>query len=235
MPDPMPQRKPYRAPAELDDLGPSMTMDQMKAVNFIEFFWNQHRKFPSEDEIRTRIPRFDLSEALFKATFKRGLTNRGVPIPEELPFGLTDLQMAGILLVGNMNDRRSIPAKLKSLNISMAKWNGWMKNPEFKNNLHRLVSGDFQDAVHIAQQALVKAVERGDVNAIKFYMELTGRSVDGASASTVNNLKMVITRLVEVIQFHVQDPETLRAIRADLAAVMDGKEPERKAIESWVL
>lgn len=194
-----------------------MTPVQMRALSEIEQYWIKHGKWPKI--IRTEG--FDLEEALQKESFIRGLFNRGITPPGNVSGQLDDVQMAAILRVADHNDRRSIPAKLKSIGVTTQTWQGWMRDKNFKDFLHNLTSRNFDDALHTAQQGLLASVERGDVNAIKYWHELTGRAV----SPEVQNVRVLIGQLVQILQMHIKDEALLMAIGKDIERVMRGEKP----------
>lgn len=193
-----------------------MSAVEIRGLAEIEKYWYLHGKFPKIFS----TPGFDLQSALKSESFVMGLFNRGIKIPDHSQ-ELSDAQMAAILVVVDINDRRSIPAKLKGIGINSQTWQGWMKDLNFKEYLHSLSTANFEDALHVAQQGLLSAVERGDVNAIKYYNQTTGREV----APEIQNARILISRLVQVIQSHVKDQETLTAISRDFERVMRGDAP----------
>lgn len=203
-----------------------LTPIQLEVITYIEQYWYQKESFPSVDGLRGRFPGFNIEENLKHETFRLALYNRGIEAPVGLnnegkfPDELSTEQLAAINSILNFEDKRSRAAKLKELGINPSQWTGWMKNPVFKNFLQEMSAVNLNDSVHIAHEGLMKSVDKGDTNAIKFYMELTGRHTQG----DVNqqNIKVVLARVIESIQRHVQDPHLLRAIAADFEVIMSG-------------
>lgn len=195
-----------------------MTPVQVRALLEIEQFWIKHGRWPKN--IITEG--FNLDEALKKDSFLLGLFNRGITPPaNQNNDGLSQAQMTAIMIVADTNDRRSIPAKLKSVGITSQTWQGWMQEKKFRDFLHNLTSKNFDSALHLAQEGLLTSVEKGDVAAIKYWHELTGRAV----TPEVQNARLMIGRLVQVIQTHVTDDQTLMAIARDFERVMRGEDP----------
>lgn len=200
-----------------------MTPDMVQALNQIEQDWNAKGKF--------KVPSgFDMEAALDNESFMRGIRNRGIVIPEhfmadlDTPVGyLSREQSAAVLTMLNFDDKRTRAKKLADLGISTAKWNGWMKDPKFKDYYLGLAEKQFSDALPVAQESLLKAMEKGSVEGVKYYMELTGRHT-GDSAG-MHNLKVIIAKLVESIQMHVKDPVALEAIGNDFDAILKGGSP----------
>lgn len=207
-----------------------MTTEMLEGLRVIELNWHDKSKF---------IPPvgFKLYEALQNDSFRRALTNRGIRLPKggaeeeedslSLPVDLTSItqqQTAAVLTVVNFNDKRTRNVKLRDLGISVTTWNGWMKDPAFKNFYFNQATQQFGDALPAAQEALVRAMEAGKVEGIKYYMELMGKG-PASTESSGHNVRMVIQKLVEVLQLHVQDPDVLGAIGLDFDRVLKGEIP----------
>lgn len=204
-----------------------MTVEMMEALKVIELNWHSKGRF---------IPPvgFKLYEALQNDSFRRALTNRGIKLPkseaeEELEASLehpslTQEQTAAVLTVVNFNDKRSRNAKLRDLGISVSTWNGWLKDKKFKEYFFKLANDQFADALPIAQESLIRAVESGKVEGIKYYMELVGKG-PASSESSNQNVRLVLQKLVEVLQLHIRDPELLGAIGLDFERVLRGEAP----------
>lgn len=202
-----------------------LSMPELRAVTYIEQFWNQNGKFPAYGHIRSKLKGVDPQELMGDPTFLAALSNRGirVPVGGMIPDELTAEQIAAVGMVLDWHDSRSHNAKLRSLGISNIKWQGWLKNPIFKEYLHSLSTRNLDDALNVAHEGLIKATKKGDVNAIKYYMELTGR-FSGDSGQT-QNFRVMVQRMVETIQRHVKDPDTIRLIAADFEIIMSGGAP----------
>lgn len=201
-----------------------MSQAQINALNLIEQTWNRTGQFKAPKD-------FDLAEALENESFVRGLANRGVILPKHwalddstLPVGsLSRIQSAAVLTMINFDDKRSRTKKLAELGVELATWNGWMKDENFKNYYLELAEKNFRDALPVAQESLIKAMERGSVEGIKYFMEVTGRHTQGSAE--VQNLKVAIAKLVESINMHVKDPAVLDAIAQDFDAILKGGSP----------
>ncbi len=67
---------------------------------------------------------------------------------------------------------------------------------------------------HEAHLALVDRVRSGDVSAIKYFNELTGRYLPQRSNNV--DVGLVLMRVVEILQKHISDPELQEVIGQDL-------------------
>ena len=194
-------------------------------INRIEEFWHKNETWPPRDFFDRAG--FDIAENLKHETFHLALVKRGIQIPvvsdrsvEVIPDGLTAEQVAAITTIVNFEDRRPRPVKLRELGITPTQWGGWLKQKEFKDFLQQMTATHLQDVLHVANEGLLNAVDRGDVNAIKFYHELTGRYTQ--ESGSMQNLKVVVAKLIESVQRNVKDPDVLRAISADFEIILAG-------------
>ena len=200
----------------------TLTTLQMQVLSFIEEFWHKFHKFPSVDVVCDKFPSFNLNTNLKDPTFAQSLENRGIIIDSSVR-GLTEDQIAAILCLSDFEDKRSRARKLRDLGLTSTKWNGWLKDKAFRNFLHNQFAFNFEESTHVAQDALVRAMDKGDTNAIKFYMEMTGQYTQ--QAPQMVNIKLILARVIESIQRHVQDPEILKAIGNDFELIMQGGAP----------
>lgn len=232
---------------------PPLSVEQLRAINYIEQIWHRDQVIPGQHQLSSKIKGFSLKDNLNHPTFRLSLVNRGVELPPSVDFSpkgeknedatyLSKLmeddeisveQAAAIITVTNFEDRRTRRVKLAELGISLAQWNGWLKSKKFKNYLHQLSFSNFQESAYVAHEGLLKAVDKGDTNAIKYYMEMTGRFTSASEGG--QNIRVVLARLTEVLQRYVS-PETLVLIGQDFQAVMRGEilaEPP-KALEGSI-
>lgn len=192
-------------------LGPNFTR---KILPWVEVFWHQHKRYPSDTELSEQFG-FDAQDLLrLKASkfYNECLKSRGIRQNEGF---LTESQVAAIALITNFTDKRSVHAKLAGIGISSEQYNGWMQDRLFKAELQSRADDILDNVYPEAQAALAKRVSQGDVTALKFYYELTGR----ASSPEAINLKMTLARVIEAVQKHVKDPATLEAIGAEILAI----------------
>lgn len=198
-----------------------LSSDEIEAINFIEQYWHDNRRFPTEAELEKA---YGASVERFFAhpTVHAALEARGIPRPpgskDELPKGLTKLQLAAALKFLDVEDKRSLATKLKEIGVTTSQWYGWMKGKRFRDFVTDNTTRDFEESLHEAQMGLRKAVSDGNPAAIKLYYELTNRynSNDGQ----IGNLKVVISQIIEAVQRHVTDPETLELIASDFSMIL---------------
>lgn len=215
------ENKPKRIP---------LTSKQIDVVTFIEQFWHDFGNFPDDNVIEQNVgSAFNLYglDGMQNPTFQKALRNRGIVFKSQSqtknPISrLTTEQMSAILTVLDFNDKRSRRAKLASVGSNTQQWNGWMKDERFKAYYDKMASKIFHDSIDLVQEGVISAAERGSVEAARFYYEATGRSM----SPEVQNLKVLLARLVESIQRHVKDPTTISRIKRDFDILLEGREPE---------
>jgi len=109
------------------------------------------------------------------------------------------------------SDRRSLRVKLKEAGLTMRQYEILKRNPKFLEYMRKEATRRFGDADIEADLQLVKNIEEGDLRAIQYYNEMTGRA---RSPEAVNVMKVLAT-VMEILVQHV-DPETLRIIATQL-------------------
>lgn len=195
-----------------------LTPEHKDLLTFIEQFWYERRIYPTVKALEAyaevnEISAKKLAELerdLLPYIEKRGIGKKSDP-------RLSELQLAAANLVLNFTDRRSATAKLKAIGVTPTQWNGWMRDVTFKNYVAERTAELLEVNTHEAHLGLLKAVERGDSGALRLYYEMTGR-IKGDSQ--VENVNLLLARLIEAIQRHVQDPEILGRISQDFEAAM---------------
>jgi hypothetical protein len=145
--------------------------------------------------------------------WEKCLDERGIRKPQQR--SLTATQIAAISLLTNFSDRRSIPAKMAAIGVTEEQINGWYQDKEFKAELLVRTDAVLDNAHPEAQAALIRQVQKGNFQAIKFYYEITGR----ATTPEALNVKQAMQHLIEAVQKHVSDPETLQAIAQEVRAL----------------
>lgn len=131
---------------------------------------------------------------------------------------LSELQLTAANVMLDLRDNRSQRKKLTELGISTGQWDKWLKDATFQGYLRQRAENLLGDNQHEAHYALLSRVRAGDINAIKYYNELSGRYVPQRSSGVSSNfdVKMLLTRIIEAIQKHVKDPEIQQAIAQEI-------------------
>ena len=189
-----------------------------KVFPWLEEFWHNKKRFPSDSEL---VQRFGFTEEeLFKFHHSRyilkGLERRGI-VPPSQRGQLTPEQVAAITLISNVSDTRSEQAKMAAIGVSVQQLHGWMRDETFQRELAQRVDEMLDNLKPAANAALARQIHKGNFPALKFYYELTGQ----AQSPEMINLKATVGRLVEIIELHVKDAETLDRIARDFQRALE--------------
>lgn len=206
-----------------------------KVVPWVETFWHQAKRFPTDTEFVTEFNfggqpasnagarvEFDLLQRLkLTKQFKAALKARGITFNPFSEVGsqdftrLTAEQVAAISILTNFADTRPQLLKLKEIGVTPEQIQGWMVNPIFNRQLATRADEQLNNIYPEAVTSLNRRIKHGNITAIKFYFELTGRAV----TPEVVNLKLAMQSLIEAVQKHVQEPAVLEAIARDFQAI----------------
>jgi len=193
-------------------IGPQFTN---KIIPWIETYYHSKNSYPLDSELRQQFG-FNSQELLVLHNSKfylQCLDRRGISRPGTS--GLDARQLAAIAIITNFSDVRNSNYRLEEAGITPEELQGWYSSKEFTNELSRRAEGAFANFAPSATTQLGRQIERGNLNAIKFYYEITGR----ASSPEAVNVKRAMQVLIEAVQKHVKDPEVLAAIASEVQAV----------------
>lgn len=195
--------------------------DASRLLNYFEQAYLLNAQYPTKEKVfEFGITPQQYEAALKNQDFLEALERRGLPNPvSDIYQGILSpqqLALANALL--DLHDNRSQRKKLQEFNVSTAKYNAWLRDPAFKTYLQRRAENFLGDNAHEAHLALVDRVKSGDISAIKYYNEMTGRFVPSSSKAPVD-INAVLMQVIEAIQMRVKDPEVLVALSDDLLAI----------------
>lgn len=192
---------------------PELSERERALINHCEMEWFLKGRLPTPEQLQEK---FNLSPKALNAILsdelvRKSFDGRGIPTIEGR--ALTADQVTAINTVLNTTDKRSQTKKLADMGISAAQWNGWKKNPAFKEYYKSRVEDIFGEALPDVHMALMDRAVNGDLGALKFYYEITGHYTSEGKAV---DLKMIMERVFEIISIHIKDPSLLAAIAGDL-------------------
>lgn len=191
-----------------------MTSREKKIVNFYELQWHLRHRVPTIEEVanHVQIKQVALNYHLQRACVKKALKERGIPYEQHTQEDLTATQVAAAITVMNFADDRTIPVKLDQLGISPSQYFAWLNDPQFKNLVDNLSEQNLRNIKPTAISEFTRLVNAGDWNAIKYYLDATGAVQDSGTPATETLMRF----LIEIIQKHVKDPDTIAAIAEDI-------------------
>jgi hypothetical protein len=167
-------------------------------------------------EAQPWIPRETLAKLFAHREWARALRDRGVGADF---MGLNERQMMALAHMTNFTDKRSEAAKLRSLGIESWEFQTWLSgNAEFARLYREASERLFKEAQAAVNIALVNESTKGNVGAIKYFNQLSGR-YDPNSVNTMN-VQQVLQAVVEILSEELRDkPDLLRTIGGRLALV----------------
>ena len=143
------------------------------------------------------------------------LTNRGLPSPlpknrlQTLEGRLDPTFVLACNAITNSVDKRSTAAKLKAIGVTPQQWQGFLANKAYFKYFSERMDDVFGKTEQAAKAALMKNVESGDLQSVKFYYELTNKY--RPSETTALNLTLIISQLMEILAGYVTQ-DVLEAI-----------------------
>jgi len=203
--------------------------ESWELVNFLEQEWLAKRALPTADRLNNSgfsISAKDYADFLSRQDVRNALLGRGVPL-SILGGGkqgvLTEQQLIAANVMLDFRDNRSQKKKLEDLRVSTQKWEAWNRDPAFQNYLRERAEGILGDNSHEAAIALVDRVRSGDMGAIRFFYEITGKYVPPTSQGGNSvNVPALLMRILEIIQKHVTDQLAIEAISEELLTLASG-------------
>lgn len=228
----------------------ALTDEQKLLLAFFEQNWYLHSVTPSAEKAFAHgFSETTYNTALKSKDFLEALTRRGISYsisaygggdgsssslastgtgtgPAPRPRGvLTPEQLTAINVILDFRDTRSQKKKLQELQISSARWNGWLREPVFQDYITRVSEHLLTDNLHESHLALVDRVRSGDIGAIKYFNEMTGRYTQAKNDKV--DVASVLMRVLEIIQVHVHDPIILTNISKDFLVLAEANEVHR--------
>jgi hypothetical protein len=146
-----------------------------------------------------------VQDVLLSPTVIEALRARGIDIGSS---NAKEKQMAFLLSMFNPLDTRSHRQIMVDLGVSLAEFYGWNHSQEFKVMLNRVANDFYSTAGMFIDRALITKAMSGNVQAMKLYYEQKN--------SVAESPKLIIQRLIEVVQKNVSDPEAQRRIAEEL-------------------
>jgi len=144
------------------------------------------------------------------------LIERGVNLPDLSTIedqwksaALTPEQLIVANTMLDMYDGRSNKKRLSDLGVKSATYQSWLRDPVFRDYLKRRAEALFGDLEHEAYLALMDRVAAGDIKALEFYFEMTGKytRVSASNRGSDLDLQAILTQIILVVTDEVTDPQ----------------------------
>lgn len=193
----------------------TLTPEEKKLINFYELQWALRQRVPTIEEVATHLGQKKhtaVNYYLQRAPVIKALDQRGIPFRQHTQEDLTPTQVAVAITMSNFADTRSNEAKLDMMGVNPSQYYAWLNDPQFKHLVNSLADQNLENIKPTAIGELTKKINAGDWNAVKYYLDVTGAVQNNDAPQSEALLRMII----EIIQKHVKDPETIVAIAQDI-------------------
>lgn len=167
------------------------------------------------DNIKENLPKnvalpkgWTVGKVLLLPHVAKKLEARGVPKPSEANI-LTPKQIQALTVITSARGSKW-QTRLKQAGVTIAEWNSWLKQPNFRMVFDRYAEGRLKDAIPEGITALTDKAADGDLNSIKLVLEMTGRHNPNAEKDI--NIQAILVGIVEILQQEIHDGEALMRI-----------------------
>lgn len=162
------------------------------------------------------LPPAQVKKLLAAPRFKQALEARGVPTDED---GLLSEKMiAALRVVSDPTLGTSERTRIKQLGIGWQEYRGWMDYEPFRRKYRQLMSKALDEAVDRGDAKLAELIDSGNLKAIEYANEKTGRFVRGQQE--VQNFQQMLVLVLSALKRNVTDPVLLEKIAGELEQVI---------------
>lgn len=185
---------------------------ERQIIGFCESEWFLRGALPTPETLSNNFNKTSkwVTEFLQKEEVQASFKARGIPVIEGRDLSAEQITVINAML--NLSDTRSERKKLADFEITARVWEGWKKDPKVREYMRARSEDILNGAIPEAHLALVDRVRTGDISALKFYYEMTGRYTGQQQGM---DPKVLLGRVFDIITKHVTNPVQLEAIAAD--------------------
>jgi hypothetical protein len=193
----------YEGTGELSNL-PAAQQQIILASEYLQFVLNKPVTIGALAEA-LNISTNHVQDVLLSSTVIEALRARGIDIGSS---NAKEKQMAFLLSMFNPLDTRSHRQIMIDLGVTLSEFYGWNHSNEFKTMMNRVANDFYSSAGMFVDRALITKAMSGNVQAMRLYYDQKN--------SVTESPKLIIQRLIEVVQKNVSDPEAQRRIGEEL-------------------
>lgn len=182
-----------------------------------------------QDETLTKS---DVELVWSTSKFRKALEDRGIRTTKNPNLTLAqEMLLQAYLSPLNLKPIQTIAKQLK---IPTTQLDGWLRQKEFAAAMSAKSEENLKTYIPMADKALGDLVQQGDMKAIQFLNQLTGRFDPNAKQNI--DLPAILMQVQDIILRHVTDGATKRNIARELIALATGQShfaalPEPVSIE----
>lgn len=153
--------------------------------------------------------------------FQRALADRGIKTTSNPNLTLRQENFLQAYL--NPLNLKQPAVVARQLKIGALELDGWMREKHFAAAMEAKSADNLKRFIPLADQALGQLVQQGDMKAITFVNQLTGRF--DANARNGVDVPALLLQVQDIVLRHVRDPITKRNIGRELVALAAGSGP----------
>lgn len=187
----------------------ALRRDSLPDVKTIAKYMSANNKTPQTAKI---------ARVIATPEFRKAMQNRGVNWSSKSA-GITPEQSFALSILTDPT-AGSFQVRLRKAGITYTKWQAWLRQPLFSQAFTAITEGSLKDNVGAVHTALVKKATDGDVRAMEFFYQISGR-FDPAREQNMN-MQAIILQLIEVLTKRLgNQPELLEVIGADIESILE--------------
>lgn len=168
-----------------------------------------------------RLEKVDVELVWGSSRFQRALLDRGIRATSNP--NLTLRQETFLQAYLNPLNLKAPAVIARQLKIGSLELDGWMRDKHFAAAMEAKSAENLKKFLPLADQALGQLVQQGDMKAITFVNQLTGRF--DANARNGVDVPALLMQVQDIVLRHVRDPITKRNIGRELVALASGAGP----------
>jgi|SRR5882724_2303358 len=202
----------------------TLTKKEKELIAFYELQWHLRHNVPTIEEVAKylKLTQITVNYYLARKPVIQALDKHGIPWRQHTQSELTATQVAAAITMMNFTDVRSNDEKLDQLGILPATYYAWLNDPQFKNLIDMLSDQNLKNIRPTAVAEFTKLINKGDWNAIRYYLDTTG-AIGNTNTTPIEQTMIMV---LEVLQKHIKDPDVMVAIADDLLRVSQSRHLE---------
>ena len=151
--------------------------------------------------------------------FQRSLSDRGIKTTKNPNLTLKqEMFLQAYMNPMNMKPPQTIAKQQK---VTKAELDGWMRDKHFADAMSSKSEENLRKYLPLADQSLGQLVQQGDIRAIQFLNQMTGRY--DPNAKNQIDVASLLLAVQDIVLKHVRDPITKRNIGRELIALSQGQ------------
>jgi hypothetical protein len=179
------------------------------------------------------LPIAAIARVIRTPLFKQAARTRGIPAAD-LNY-LTNEMMMLLQVLGDHSLSLTTRQRVKSVGVDWQQYQGWLQYTPFRNAHREIMRRTLAVATEAGDRMLAERIEAGDIKALEYANEMTGRFVRGNEVQS--SVGKVMGMVLSILKRHVTDPKLLMDISAEMMqlASSNGITPPPNEITATVI